>query len=217
MKVEIKNYTKIIKKKTILDSINLTFEGGRIYGLRGINGSGKTMLIRAICGLIYPSNGEVIIDDEVIGKDISFPKSVGVLIEGPAFLPNYTGMDNLKLIASVKKVANENDLSNVLKDVGLDPSDNRPFRKYSLGMKQKLGIAAALMERPQLLILDEPFNALDDVSIEKTKKLILREKERGSIVILACHDISALQSLSDEIIHIAEGKITKIQKRDDDQ
>ena len=217
MKVEIKNYTKIIKKKTILDSINLTFEGGRIYGLRGINGSGKTMLIRAICGLIYPSNGEVIINDEVIGKDISFPKSVGALIEGPAFLPNYTGMDNLKLIASVKKVANENDLSNVLKDVGLDPSDNRPFRKYSLGMKQKLGIAAALMERPQLLILDEPFNALDDVSIEKTKKLILREKERGSIVILACHDISALQSLSDEIIHIAEGKITKIQKRDDDQ
>ena len=217
MKVEIKNYTKIIKKKTILDSINLTFEGGRIYGLRGINGSGKTMLIRAICGLIYPSNGEVIINDEVIGKDISFPKSVGALIEGPAFLPNYTGMDNLKLIASVKKVANENDLSNVLKDVGLDPSDNRPFRKYSLGMKQKLGIAAALMERPQLIILDEPFNALDDVSIEKTKKLILREKERGSIVILACHDISALQSLSDEIIHIAEGKITKIQKRDDDQ
>ena len=207
MKVEIKNYTKIIKKKTILDSINLTFEGGRIYGIRGINGSGKTMLIRAICGLIYPSNGEVIIDDEVIGKDISFPKSVGVLIEGPAFLPNYTGMDNLKLIASVKKVANENDLSNVLKDVGLDPSDNRPFRKYSLGMKQKLGIACAFMEYPDIVILDEPINAIDKDGVILIREILDDLKKRDKIVIIACHDAEEMRVLADEIIQMEEGRI----------
>ena len=217
MKIEIRNYSKIIKKKTILNNINLTLNSGMIYGLRGINGSGKTMLIRAICGLIYPTSGEIAIDGEIIGRDISFPRSIGVLIESPAFLPNYTAFDNLKQIASIKNEIEDYEISKIIRDVGLVPDDKRTFRKFSLGMKQKLGIAAALMESPDILILDEPFNALDDVSVERTKKLILREKERGAIVILACHDVSVLKSLSDRIIYIEEGRITKTEDQEDKQ
>ena len=215
MKIEIKNYSKIIKRKIILDNINLTMESGNIYGLRGINGSGKTMLIRAICGLIYPTSGEIVIDGEVIGKEISFPRSVGVMIESPAFLPNYTAFDNLNQIASLKKEIGDYEINKILHDVGLNPNDKRTFRKFSLGMKQKLGIAAALMESPDIIILDEPFNALDDISVEKVKGLILREKERGALIILACHDISALRSLSDKIIYIEEGRIIRTEDKED--
>ncbi len=207
MKIEIQNYEKTIRNNTILKDINLTFEGGKIYGLRGVNGSGKTMLIRAICGLIFPTKGRVLINGKEMGKDISFPPSVGILIESPAFLPNFTGFDNLKQIASLKGVATDADIENTLRDVGLEPRDKRTYRKYSLGMKQKLGLAAALMEKPELVILDEPFNALDDSSVARTKELILREKERGALVILACHDLPSLESLSDEIILIEEGRI----------
>ena len=217
MKIEIRNYSKIIKKKTILNNINLTLNSGMIYGLRGINGSGKTMLIRAICGLIYPTSGEIAIDGEIIGKDISFPRSIGVLIESPAFLPNYTAFDNLKQIASIKNEIEDYEIRKIIRDVGLIADDKRTFRKFSLGMKQKLGIAAALMESPDILILDEPFNALDDVSVERTKNLILREKERGAVVILACHDVSALKSLSDRIIYIEEGRITKTEDQEEKQ
>jgi len=215
MKIEIKNYSKNIKRKIILDNINLTMESGNIYGLRGINGSGKTMLIRAICGLIYPTSGEIVIDGEVIGKEISFPRSVGVMIESPAFLPNYTAFDNLNQIASLKKEIGDYEINKILHDVGLNPNDKRTFRKFSLGMKQKLGIAAALMESPDIIILDEPFNALDDISVEKVKGLILREKERGALIILACHDISALRSLSDKIIYIEEGRIIRTEDKED--
>lgn len=215
MKIEIKNYSKNIKRKKILDNINLTMESGNIYGLRGINGSGKTMLIRAICGLIYPTSGEIVIDGEVIGKEISFPRSVGVMIESPAFLPNYTAFDNLNQIASLKKEIGDYEINKILHDVGLNPNDKRTFRKFSLGMKQKLGIAAALMESPDIIILDEPFNALDDISVEKVKGLILREKERGALIILACHDISALRSLSDKIIYIEEGRIIRTEDKED--
>lgn len=215
MKIEIKNYSKNIKRKIILDNINLTMESGNIYGLRGINGSGKTMLIRAICGLIYPTSGEIVIDGEVIGKEISFPRSVGVMIESPAFLPNYTAFDNLNQIASLKKEIGDYEINKILHDVGLNPNDKRTFRKFSLGMKQKLGIAAALMESPDIIILDEPLNALDDISVEKVKGLILREKERGALIILACHDISALRSLSDKIIYIEEGRIIRTEDKED--
>ncbi len=215
MIIEIKNYCKRIRKTVILDHINLTMESCNIYGLRGVNGSGKTMLIRAICGLLNSSEGEVIIDGKRIGHDLSFPHSVGVLIESPAFLPNYSGFDNLKMIASLKNIATEEMIRDSLRDVGLDPNDKRVFRKYSLGMKQKLGIAAAIMEKPELIILDEPFNALDDKSANNVRKIIIREKERGALIILACHDLSALESLSDQIIHISEGRVVKVEGESD--
>ena len=207
--VQIKNYTKIIKKKTILDNVTLKFESGKIYGLKGINGSGKTMLLRAICGLIYPTSGSIIINNEILGKDISFPRSIGALIESPAFLPNFTGLENLKMLAAMKNVVTEQDICSVIDAVGLVHSDKKVFRKYSLGMKQKLGIAAALMEHPDIIILDEPFNALDEKSVKIVKELILNEKKRGALVILACHDSASLYELSDIVYEIEEGVITK--------
>ena len=205
--IQIVNYTKEIKGRIVLDSVSLTFHPGRIYGLKGVNGSGKTMLLRAVCGLIYPTQGYVEIDGERLGKDISFPRSISALIESPAFLDNFTGYKNLEMIASLKEVATKEDIENALMEVGLDPHDTRTYRKYSLGMKQKLGLACCFMENPDIILLDEPFNALDEESVEKVKKIILKHKERGALIVLACHDGESLSSLSDEIYNIVEGRV----------
>ena len=215
MVLEIKDYTKVIKHNTILDNVNLNLVGGNIYGLRGVNGSGKTMLIRAMCGLIYPSAGEVSVNGEILGKDISFPRSIGVLIEAPAFLPNYTGYKNLKLLADIKGKATDDRIGEVLELVGLNKDDKRTYRKFSLGMKQKLGIAAAIMEEPDIVILDEPFNALDAETAEKVKELIIKEKQRGALVILACHDAAALVDLSDTVITIENGRIKNVENKEE--
>ena len=205
--IQIVNYTKEIKGRIVLDSVSLTFHPGRIYGLKGVNGSGKTMLLRAVCGLIYPTQGYVEIDGERLGKDISFPRSISALIESPAFLDNFTGYKNLEMIASLKEVATKEDIENALMEVGLDPHDTRTYRKYSLGMKQKLGLACCFMENPDIILLDEPFNALDEESVEKVKKIIFKHKERGALIVLACHDGESLSSLSDEIYNIVEGRV----------
>lgn len=205
--IKISSYTKIIKGTTVLKDINLTFENGRIYGLRGRNGSGKTMLMRAICGLIIPTEGHIEIDGKILGSELSFPPSVGVLIENPAFLDNRTGLQNLKLLATINNKITEDDIKNALIKVGLDPQDKRKFRKYSLGMKQKLGIAAAIMESPELLILDEPLNALDADGVDKVRKILIDFKSRGATVIIACHDREELEMLSDEIVFIENGEI----------
>lgn len=207
MKIEIKNYTKIIKGSTVLDNINVVFESGKIYGLKGKNGSGKTMLMRAISGLIRPSSGEVMIENEVLGRDISFPRSIGVLIENPAFLANETGFSNLRMLADLGEGMSNEDIEAVLSELGLDSKDKKSYKKYSLGMKQKLGIAAAVMEHPDIIILDEPINALDQDSVEVVKKIIIRERDRGAVIILACHDTEELEYLSDEIVCIQDGKI----------
>ena len=212
MKIEVQNYTKIIKGVTILDNMNITFEAGKCYGLKGKNGSGKTMLMRAVCGLIHPTKGQVVIDGEVLGKDISFPRSVGVLIENPAFISNYTGLKNLELLASIKNIIGIEEIRKTIEAVGLEPDDKRKYRKYSLGMKQKLGIAAAFMEKPDIIILDEPINAIDESGVLKVKKMIAEAKERGAIIITACHDAQELEELSDEIICISEGRITDDKK-----
>ena len=205
--IEIINYTKIIRGASVLKNINLKLNRGMIYGLSGKNGSGKTMLMRAICGLIRPTEGKIIIDGETLGEKISFPKSVGVLIENPDFLDSETAFSNLKLLASIKKIATDVDIKDSLSAVGLDPDDKRKYRKFSLGMKQKLGIAAAIMEKPEILILDEPLNALDQDGVERVRQILKDFKERGSTVILACHDREELELLSDEIIKIESGAI----------
>lgn len=210
MKIKITNLCKMIKKVPILVDMNLELESGKIYGLKGKNGSGKTMLMRAICGLILPSSGHIVMDGEELGKDISFPRSVGVLIENPSFIAGYTGLKNLMILASIQKKIDEKDIRETLIKVGLDPDDKRTYRKYSLGMKQRLGIAAAIMEKPDLVILDEPINALDESGAEQVRDILTEQKERGAIVILACHDAEELEFLSDEIIHISEGRITGI-------
>ena len=207
MYIKIADVNKTIKKAPILRDINLEFTGGKVYGLRGKNGSGKTMLMRAICGLITPDSGIIDINGKILGKDISFPESIGVLIENPAFIGNYTGFKNLKVLASIQNRIGDEQIRKALEDIGLDPDDKRTYRKYSLGMKQKLGIAAAVMENPDIIILDEPINALDDVSVEKVHDILEEQKKRGAVIIIACHDKEELDQLSDEIIEISDGRI----------
>jgi ABC-2 type transport system ATP-binding protein len=192
-----------------VDDLSLRFESGLIYGLKGANGSGKTMLLRAICGLIHPTKGFVSIDGQVICKDISFPPSVGVLIEGPSFIPKYTGLKNLRMLASLKGTTGDKEVRKALRSVGLDPADKRSYRKYSLGMKQRLGIAAALMESPKLLLLDEPINALDEDGVLLIRDLLLAHRRRGALIIVACHDADELRLLADEIIEMHEGRVIR--------
>lgn len=211
-KLKLDHVSKQIKGSLVIDDVSLTFDPGRIYGLRGINGSGKTMLMRLICGLIRPTSGKICYDDMELGHDIFFPPDVGILLENPSFLDGYTGYQNLKMIADIQKIIGEKEIREILDKVGLDPTDKRKYKKYSLGMKQRLGIAAALMEQPDLVILDEPFNALDVDGVNMAANLIRNEKERGALVILACHDREQLDFLADEIIEISGGRAAKEKK-----
>lgn len=205
--IKIDNVTKTIKNNTVLENINITLKSGVIIGLRGENGSGKTMLMRLISGLIKPTKGKVYINEKELGKDISFPESIGLLIENPAFLDDFSGFKNLQILASVKNCTTNEKIKNTIKAVGLDPEDKKKYKKYSLGMKQRLGIAAALMESPDIILLDEPTNDLDSKGIEMVKNLLQKEKGRGALIVISCHDLSILQSLSDEIYLIENGKI----------
>lgn len=208
MRVQILNMSKTISGARVLENISLDLRGGKIYGLSGKNGSGKTMLMRAICGLIRPSQGEVRIDGKTLGKALSFPPSVGALIESPSFIPKYTGLKNLRILAAIQNKIGDAEIRDMLSQVGLDPDDRRCYRKYSLGMKQRLGIACALMEAPELILLDEPVNALDDSGVTLVRTLLQKARSRGALVILSAHDKRELELLSDEIYYIADGKIT---------
>ena len=204
--IKIESLSKSIKGALILDKVSITLDSGNIYGLRGKNGSGKTMLMRAIAGLLIPDSGTVTINDKVLHKDISFPESIGILIENPSFLPQYTGYKNLKLLASLTGGISDEDIRTALEHVGLDPDDKRTYRKYSLGMKQKLGIANAIMGEPDIIILDEPINALDEESVKKIKK-VLEIRDNDKLIIIACHDREELEYLSDIIYEIKDGSI----------
>ena len=210
MKVELKNVSKRLNDVTVLEDISLTLESGTIYGLKGKNGCGKTMLMRMMAGLIYPTSGTVSIDGEILHKDIATPRSIGILIENPAFLPGYTGQRNLELLAGLTGKADRTQIAKTMSRVGLDPNDKRTYRKYSLGMKQRLGIACALMECPDLNLLDEPINAIDEKGVPKIWEALQEEKQRGALIVLACHDTEELTSLADQIITIEEGKICGI-------
>lgn len=210
MKVELKNVSKRLNDVTVLEDISLTLESGTIYGLKGKNGCGKTMLMRMMAGLIYPTSGTVSIDGEILHKDIATPRSIGILIENPAFLPGYTGQRNLELLAGLTGKADRTQIAKTMSRVGLDPNDKRTYRKYSLGMKQRLGIACALMECPDLILLDEPINAIDEKGVPKIWEALQEEKQRGALIVLACHDTEELTSLADQIITIEEEKICGI-------
>lgn len=208
MEITINQINKVIQGHRVLDCISIKLKSGQIYGFQGINGSGKTMLMRAIIGLISVDQGNIQIDGEQIGRDIEFPRSVGFLLENPAFLDRYSGLDNLKMLASIQKRCSVKDILETLDRVGLSQSDaKKPFRKYSLGMKQRLGIAAAIMEKPKLVILDEPTNSLDEAGVTLVEKIILEEKARGALVILSCHDGAVLERVSDYIYKMERGKI----------
>jgi ABC-2 type transport system ATP-binding protein len=205
--IKIEELSKSIKGVLILDKVSITLTSGKIYGLRGKNGSGKTMLMRAMAGLLIPDSGSVIINGKTLHKDISFPESIGILIENPSFLPQYTGFKNLKLLAGLTGNISDDEIRTELDRVGLDPEDKRIYRKYSLGMKQKLGIANAIMGEPDIIILDEPINALDEESVKKIKKVLLEIRDKGKLIIIACHDREELEYLSDIIYEIKDGSI----------
>lgn len=216
MKLVIQDLKKEMKGSVVLDGVNMELLDGRIVGLEGVNGSGKTMLLRAMAGLIRPSSGFASIDGKRLGKDIPFPQSVGVLIENPAFLESRTGLANLMILGAMRKATKRDGrgLSSLretardsLSAVGLDPDDKRKYKKYSLGMKQRLGIAAATMGFPQVILLDEPTNALDVEGIELAKRLILEAKEEGSLVVVASHDRGFLHGIADEVYALREGRI----------
>lgn len=209
MEITIENVTKVIKGITVIKDVSLTLQSGTVYGLRGVNGSGKTMLMRLIAGLIRPTKGTITIDGKELGKDITFPPDIGLLIENPAFIDNYTALQNLKLIANIHRVVDENRIREVIGQVGLDPDDKRKYKQFSLGMKQRLGIAGAVLENPQLILIDEPTNALDTDGIEMVRNLITEQKERGALIVLACHDFSVLKELSDVIYFVKEGCVTE--------
>lgn len=208
MNISIQNLTKVIKGNVVTDNISIELQSGNVYGLCGYNGCGKTMLMRLISGLILPTKGNIIFDGKKLGKDIDFPFKTGVLIENPAFIEGKTGFENLKLLASIGSNISDDSIRETISRVGLDPSDKKKFHKFSLGMKQRLGIAAAIMEKPELIILDEPTNSLDNSGVQLTKKIIIEEKARGALVIMTCHDYSVLESVCNVIFTIENGKIT---------
>ncbi len=208
MVIHIENISKKIREATVLDHVSLCMESGNIYGLLGRNGSGKTMLMRVICGLVRPSEGRITIDGAQQWKDFAYPADLGMLIETPVFLPDFTGYQNLQMLSSIRKKIKGKDIREALIKVGLDPDDKRNTRKYSLGMRQRLGIACAIMENPRLLVLDEPFNGLDTDGCERMQNIILEEKRKGTLLILACHNREELENLSDVIYRVEQGRFS---------
>jgi ABC-2 type transport system ATP-binding protein len=206
MKIEMIEIGKTIKGRQVLDGINLSFETGKIYGLVGENGSGKTMLLRVLAGLIRPTKGCLKVDGRICTMmDLSSVK-VGLILENVSLYPQLTGYENLRYLADISSDIGDNVIWDTMKSVGLDPFDSRKVSKYSLGMRQKLAISQAMMENPALLLLDEPTNGLDEESAEHIRKKIEQEKE-DRITLLASHNKQDIEMLCDEVIHIAEGRI----------
>ena len=200
MNIEVIHATKYIKKSLILKDVNIHLESGTVYGLQGPNGGGKTMLMRLLCGLIRATEGQVLIDGKELGKDMDFPNSLGLLIENPAFLPGYTGLQNLLLLAQLQDRIGEKEAKQALLDVGLNPDDKRKYRKYSLGMKQRLGIAAAMMEQPELILLDEPFSALDAITRTEMRSWYCdMARELGLASVVITHDVDEAQAMSSRV------------------
>ena len=205
--LELQRVTKVIGPETVLDAVSFALDRGQVVGLEGKNGSGKTMAMRVACGLIRPTEGVAVVDGLQLWEDASFPPSVGLLIEGPALLDSYSARKNLVLLASIKGVATAADITAALGRVGLNPHDKRHVRKYSLGMKQRAGIAMALMESPDLLVLDEPTNALDETARQTLVQIIAEEKSRGAAVLLSSHDAEFLRLTCDVIYHMELGRM----------
>lgn len=204
MKVEISHISKTLRGAKVLDDVSLTLEGGNIYGLMGENGSGKTMLMRTVCGLVRPDRGTVTFD----GQDRKTAKPVlGVMIENTALYPDLTGMENLGLFASILRIADKNAQAEAMERVGLDPKDRRTYRKYSLGMKQRLLLAQAIMEKPQVLLLDEPTNAIDAEGVALTHEIMRQEADRGAVVLLASHISADIHDLCCKVYRMDQGRL----------
>lgn len=203
------NVSKRIRGKTILDEISLEMIGGEIYGFAGPNGCGKTMLFRALSGLMSINSGKVRLDSRVLHEDFSVLPSLGITLENVGMYPGLTGFQNLEYLAGIKGIIGPQDIKNAISRVGLDPSDKRTYRKYSLGMKQRLAIAQAIMEKPDVIMLDEPTNALDREGVALIRDVILQEKKRGALVLIASHNAEDIRVLADVLYEMENGKIIR--------
>ena len=208
--IKIENYTQKIKNDIILNDINLHLKENKIYGFVGRNGSGKSILFKGICGLLNISNGKIIIKGKEIGKDIDFYDNLGAVLDGAGFLPNLSSFDNLKLLASIRNKISDSDIKSALNKVGLDPNDKKKYKKYSLGMKQKLALAQAIMENPELLILDEPFNGLDSYSVKDIREMLIDYKKEGKTILISSHIKEDIDILCDEVYELDRGNINKL-------
>lgn len=208
--VEINNLNLTIGKTAILKSVSVSFNAGKIHGLIGRNGSGKTMLMKCVCGFVRPTAGKVRVAGKQIGKDCDFPESVGIIIETPGFIPYYSGYRNLKLLADLNKRIGKEEIRKTMQRVGLDPDLKRNVRKYSLGMRQRLGLAQAIMENPDLLILDEPMNGLDKDGVADMRKYLLDLKAQGKTILIASHSSEDIDVLCDTVCEMDKGVLTKI-------
>lgn len=198
-----------IKNTKLLSDVKLTLQSGNVYGLRGRNGSGKTVLMKTICGFMRPTEGQVLINGKVLHKDMDFLPSAGIIIEEPGFFPNYSGFKNLKILAGIQNRISVDKIRQMMEKVGLDAAMKKPVGKYSLGMRQRLGIAQAMMEEPEILILDEPTNGLDEDGVEWFRQFILEQKEKGKLILLASHSKEDIEMLSDEVYYMEKGVLTK--------
>lgn len=205
MELIIKNMSKKIRGKLILNDVNLTLESGNVYAFVGENGAGKTMLFRAASGLMKLSKGNVYLNEKKLHQDFEILPGLGIMLENAGLYPELSGFENLKLLAKIRGKIGKDEIMDWIKKVGLDPFDKKAFRKYSLGMKQRLIIAQALMEKPDILMLDEPTNALDEDGIGTIRKLILEEKERGTLVMLASHNREDIKIMADVVYSVKNG------------
>lgn len=208
--IEVKNVVKKWGNNTVLKSVDLEVNRSEIVGIIGHNGSGKTVLMKCICGFITPDSGEITVSGKRVGKDIDIPKNIGLIIETPGFLPNFSGFSNLWQLARIRGKISKDDVRAVIKKVGLNPNEKKHVGKYSLGMRQRLGIAQAIMEAPDILILDEPMNGLDKNGVEDMRELLLQLKDEGKAMIVASHNSVDIDVLCDRVFEIDKGVLSQV-------
>ena len=210
--IEVQNVVKRFRDQVVLKNVSISFEKGKIHGIVGRNGSGKTVLMKCICGFLIPDGGSITVNGERVGVDVDFPRDMGLIIETPGFLPNMTGVKNLEILASLNKKIGLEEIAAAIRRVGLDPLMKKPVGKYSLGMRQRLGIAQAIMEDPTLLILDEPLNGLDKHGVREMRQLIKGLKEQGKTILLASHNQGDIDELCDTVCEMDAGVMTMIRE-----
>lgn len=217
MELDIKNISKTLQNKRILDHVSVKMVSGRVYGIVGRNGSGKTMLFRAVSGLMKVDEGEVRCDSKVLHKDIAVIPNLGIVLENADLYPEYNSVENLRLLARINNKVGDKEIVRSIERVGLDPSDKRPYRKYSLGMKQRLKVAQAVMESPDVLILDEPTNSLDEDGVEQLHQIIQEERTRGALIMIASHIRTDILVLSDEVFHMKAGQLSVLSGTEEEE
>lgn len=211
--IQIEHIQKQFGEAVVLNDINMELKPSNIYGLVGRNGSGKTMLMKCICGFVLPTSGTIRVNGKIVGKEVDIPDDIGIIIENPGFLPNYSGFKNLQLLAMIRNKIGKEQIKEAIRMVGLDPNSKKHVGKYSLGMRQRLGLAQVLMENPEIVLLDEPMNGLDNEGVAEIRKLILDLKAQGKLIIIASHTREDIELLCDQVFYMDHGKVIRIEKK----